>query len=150
MTAQQTTTPADNGVNVEALLNAREALEGAPEAAQFKWRASCEWINGTHSRSTVDGYFGLGAEHTRQQAFTFDADTIALYVDGELVAYDRVSYKPYWRTSTAGRGKSPYRFGLDEDGDLAVFDNSRQMIWSKTLSEDEKKGSFRIEDDGDL
>ena len=41
-----------NGVNVDALLGAREALEKAPEAAQFKWRASCEWLNGTHSRST--------------------------------------------------------------------------------------------------
>ena len=30
----------DNGVNVDALLGAREALEQAPEAAQFKWRAT--------------------------------------------------------------------------------------------------------------
>jgi hypothetical protein len=36
----------DNGVNVDALLGAREALEQAPEAAQFKWRASCEWVTG--------------------------------------------------------------------------------------------------------
>jgi hypothetical protein len=36
----------NNGVNVEALLGAREALEQAPEAAQFKWRASCEWVTG--------------------------------------------------------------------------------------------------------
>ena len=42
----------DNGVNVEALLGAREALTDAPEAAQFTWRASCKWINGTHSQST--------------------------------------------------------------------------------------------------
>jgi len=46
----------DNGVNVEALLGAREALTAAPEAAQFKWRASCEWKNGTHSYSTVEGH----------------------------------------------------------------------------------------------
>ena len=42
----------DNGVNVEALLGAREALTDAPEAAAFKWRATCSWVNGTHSRST--------------------------------------------------------------------------------------------------
>ena len=29
----------DNGVNVEALIGAREALTDAPEAAQFTWRA---------------------------------------------------------------------------------------------------------------
>ena len=40
----QTATPVDNGVNVEALLGAREALSQAPEAAQFKWRAECKWV----------------------------------------------------------------------------------------------------------
>jgi uncharacterized OsmC-like protein len=64
----------DNGVNVEALLGAREALSDAPEAAQFTWRASCEWKKGTHSHSTVEGYFGLGEEHQHKTAFTFDAD----------------------------------------------------------------------------
>jgi uncharacterized OsmC-like protein len=71
----QTQTPAvDNGVNVQALLGAREALEAAPEAAQFKWRATCEWLDGTNNRSTVEGYFGLGAEQERQHSFTIDAD----------------------------------------------------------------------------
>ena len=64
----------DNGVNVEALINAREALTDAPEAAQFKWRATCEWKNGTHSNTTVEGYFGLGEEHKHRTTFDFDAD----------------------------------------------------------------------------
>ena len=64
----------DNGVNVEALLNAREALTDAPEAAQFKWRATCEWKKGTHSNTTVEGYFGLGEEHQHKTTFDFDAD----------------------------------------------------------------------------
>ena len=64
----------DNGVNVEALLGAREALTGAPAGAQFKWRASCEWIGGTHSRSTVRGFYGLGEEQKHKSEFTFDAD----------------------------------------------------------------------------
>jgi uncharacterized OsmC-like protein len=61
-------------VNVQALLEAREALSGAPEAAQFKWKASCEWKNGTHSHSTVDGFFGLGENHSHKTSFEFDAD----------------------------------------------------------------------------
>lgn len=65
---------ADNGVNVEALLGAREAITGAPEAGQFKWRARCDWIEGVHSRSTVDGFFGLGAEQERNATFHVDAD----------------------------------------------------------------------------
>ena len=48
-------TDVKNGVNVAALLDAREALTDAPEAAQFQWRASCEWKNGTHTNSTVEG-----------------------------------------------------------------------------------------------
>src|SRR5262245_7152428 len=44
----------NNGVNVEALISAREALTKAPEGAKFKWRAACEWKNGTHSHSTVE------------------------------------------------------------------------------------------------
>ena len=72
--ADSTTTTVNNGVNVDALLAAREALTNAPEAAQFKWRAACEWKDGTHSHSTVEGFFGLGAEQNRKTTFKFDAD----------------------------------------------------------------------------
>lgn len=64
----------DNGVNVEALLGAREALTDAPEAAKFAWRATCQWQNGTHSHSEVEGYFGLGEEQKHKTTFNFDAD----------------------------------------------------------------------------
>jgi uncharacterized OsmC-like protein len=66
--------PVDNGVNVQALLDARGALSGAPEAAQFTWRASCTWRNGTHSHSTVDGFTGLGAEQHHRATYEFDVD----------------------------------------------------------------------------
>jgi uncharacterized OsmC-like protein len=64
----------DNGVNVEALLGARQALAEAPQAARFKWRASCSWVRGTHSRSTVQSFFGLGAEQSHKTEFTYEAD----------------------------------------------------------------------------
>ena len=67
-------TSVDNGVNVQALLDAKEALTATPEGAKFTWRASCEWKNGTHSHSSVEGYFGLGEEQHHRQEFTFDAD----------------------------------------------------------------------------
>lgn len=69
-----TTNTVDNGVNVGALLGARQALTDAPAAAQFKWRASCSWVRGTHSRSSVQGFFGLGAEHSHKTEFRYDAD----------------------------------------------------------------------------
>jgi uncharacterized OsmC-like protein len=68
------TTTVDNGVNVEALLGARQALTDTPEAAQFKWRATCEWVRGTHSRSSIQSFFGLGTEHSHKTAFRYDAD----------------------------------------------------------------------------
>ena len=63
-----------NGVNVEALLAAREALKDAPEAARFKWRASCKWQNGTHSQTKVQGFHGLGEEQKHKTEFSFEAD----------------------------------------------------------------------------
>ena len=53
-------TTIDNGVNVQALLDAREVLEGAPEAAQFTWRASSKWQTGVHSTTTIQNYYVLG------------------------------------------------------------------------------------------
>ena len=72
MTTQ--TKPAENGVNVTALLGAREALAEAPEAARFKWRATSEWLKGTHSRATVDGFYGLGGEQKHRQSYQFCTD----------------------------------------------------------------------------
>lgn len=71
---EMTTEIVDNGVNVEALLGAREALTEAPQAAQFKWRAECDWVRGTHCQTQINNFFGLGEEHARPKTFTFDAD----------------------------------------------------------------------------
>ncbi|MGD8341014.1 MAG: OsmC family protein [Gammaproteobacteria bacterium] len=72
-------TAVDNGINLEALLGAREALSDAPEAAQFQWRASCDWVNGTHSRSTVERFFGLGEEQNHRKKFVYDTDHPAVF-----------------------------------------------------------------------
>jgi uncharacterized OsmC-like protein len=77
MSTQERT--ANNGVNVEALLGAREALTATPEAGQFTWRASCEWKHGTHSHSTISSFFGLGAEQSHRTVFNFDADHPELF-----------------------------------------------------------------------
>jgi len=69
-----TDTPVNNGVNVQALLDARNALVDAPEAAQFTWKASTEWKGGTHSHSVVEEFFGLGDDQAHRTIFTFDAD----------------------------------------------------------------------------
>ena len=67
-------TTVNNGVNVQALLDAREALKGAPEAAKFTWRASCKWQNGTHSKTKVQSFFGLGQEQQHKTETSCEAD----------------------------------------------------------------------------
>ena len=69
-----TETPVNNGVNVAALLGAREVLAATPEAAKFQWRATCEWQNGTHSNSLVEGFFGFGEEQHHRTRYSFDVD----------------------------------------------------------------------------
>lgn len=69
-----TESAADNGVNTQALLDARNALTENYDAAEFVWRVSNTWVRGTHSDSTVEGYFGLGEEHTHRNADTYTLD----------------------------------------------------------------------------
>jgi len=76
----------NNGVNVEALLAAREALKNAPEAAKFTWRASCKWQNGTHALSTVQGFHGLGEEHKHKTEFSFETDHPEVFASEDLGA----------------------------------------------------------------
>ena len=73
-----------NGVNVEALLAAREVLRGAPQAAKFTWRASCKWQNGTHSRTKIQGFHGLGEEQKHKTEFSFEADHPEIFASEDL------------------------------------------------------------------
>ena len=74
-----TATPVDNGVNVEFLLSARDMLAAQPEGANFKWRVTNKWVNGTHSQSSVKGFFGLGEEQSHRSEFRYDGDHPELF-----------------------------------------------------------------------
>lgn len=63
-----------NGVDTPALFATIDAVKGQPELGAFEFRARNRWISGTHSRSSIDGYFGAGAEHRRAAAFGADSD----------------------------------------------------------------------------
>ena len=75
---------ADNGVNTQALLDARNALVDAPEAADFTWRATNEWLRGTHSKTTIEQYSGLGAEHDHKSSFSYEADHPEVFASEDL------------------------------------------------------------------
>ena len=76
----------DNGVNVEALLGARQAISEMPAAGQFTWRATCEWQAGVHSRTTLEGFFGLGEEQERGATFAIEADHPTQFAAGNAGA----------------------------------------------------------------
>ena len=82
MTSTQTR-PALNGVDVPTLFATLDAVKGQPEMAQFQFRARNEWINGTHNRTTIQGFHGACQEDTsRTQPFSYDADHPAVLVGG--------------------------------------------------------------------
>ena len=74
MTSTQTRA-ARNGVDVPTLFATLDAVRAQPEIAQFQFRAKNEWINGTHNRSTIQGFYGAGQEDaTRADPFVVDSD----------------------------------------------------------------------------
>jgi uncharacterized OsmC-like protein len=84
MTTTDTTAEAHdsmrNGVDTATLFATLDAVKQAPQAARFQFRAHNQWLSGTHNRSTITDYFGVGEERTHQRTFTFDADHPAVLV----------------------------------------------------------------------
>jgi uncharacterized OsmC-like protein len=69
-----------NGVDVPTLFATLDAVKAQPEAARFQFRATNQWISGTHNRSTIQGFYGVGQEMSHERAFTYDADHPAVLV----------------------------------------------------------------------
>ena len=64
-----------NGVNVDQLVGTVNAIKENPGLARFTFRASNEWAGGGHSRTTVQSFYGAGAEDTSRAApFVIEGD----------------------------------------------------------------------------
>ncbi|MBW3603627.1 MAG: OsmC family protein [Actinobacteria bacterium] len=63
-----------NGVDVPTLFATIDAVKAQPEAARFQFRAVNRWISGTHSRTTIHGFFGVGQQLQHKAEHTYDAD----------------------------------------------------------------------------
>jgi uncharacterized OsmC-like protein len=79
-TAAQASGSTRNGVDTATLFATLDAVKQAPEAAKFQFRAHNQWISGTHNRSTIADYFGVGEERSHERTFVFDADHPAVLV----------------------------------------------------------------------
>jgi uncharacterized OsmC-like protein len=69
-----------NGVDTATLFATLDAVKTAPAAAQFQFRADNQWVDGTHSRSTIADFFGVGEERSHEHDWVFDADHPAVLV----------------------------------------------------------------------
>jgi uncharacterized OsmC-like protein len=72
--------PIRNGVDTATLFATLDAVKQAPEAAKFQFRAHNQWQSGTHNRSTIADFFGVGEERSHERTFVFDADHPAVLV----------------------------------------------------------------------
>lgn len=64
-----------NGVDVQGLGDIIEKLRADPSLARFRFRVTNRWGEGGHSQTTIDGYYGAGAEQTSEQRpFELEAD----------------------------------------------------------------------------
>ena len=63
-----------NGVDVPTLFATINAVRETPALANFQFRASNQWIRGTHSRTKIEGFSGAGAEHEQTGDFQYDGD----------------------------------------------------------------------------
>jgi uncharacterized OsmC-like protein len=70
-----------NGVDVPTLFGTLDAVRAHPDLAAFQFRATNEWVSGTHNRTTIQGFYGAGQEDaTRTAPFVYDADHPAVLV----------------------------------------------------------------------
>ncbi|MGB8217172.1 MAG: OsmC family protein [Candidatus Methanoperedens sp.] len=64
-----------NGVNVDQLVATINAIKGNPGIARFQFKSNTEWVNGGHSRTKIQGFFGAGAEDaSRNKPYIVEGD----------------------------------------------------------------------------
>ena len=73
-----------HGVDTPNLLATIGVVAKQPELAKFQFRASNRWISGTHSRSSMKGFFGAGGEHEHFNDTMADADHPAVLCGADM------------------------------------------------------------------
>lgn len=143
-----------NGVDVPTLFATLDAVKGQPEIAKFQFRAKSKWISGTHSQSTLNGYFGAGQEHTRAKDFTYEADHPPVLVGGDN-APTPVEFLLHALAAclTAGIGNIASARGIDLEEVEATVEGNIDLLGLLGLDDSVRNGyegirvSFRIKGD---
>lgn len=135
-----------NGIDTEQVANLATKISEDEAFGKFKWRAKNQWINGSRSRTFIQGYFaGSEEKSSRKQALTVDADQPD-FLAGHNTAPNSVEHLLHALTSclntTLVYHASVQGIALDEvivkaEGDM----NARGFFG---ISDDVKKGYERI------
>jgi uncharacterized OsmC-like protein len=73
-----------NGVDTEQMYGTLDLIREQPDLARFQFRVANRWIDGAHNRSTIQGFYGAGAEDTsRAEAFELDAGEPAVLLGAD-------------------------------------------------------------------
>jgi uncharacterized OsmC-like protein len=67
-----------NGVNLDTLKGTVNAIQEDPGLGICRFRATNQWVDGAHNRSTVTGFYGARQEITHKQTFHMVADEPAI------------------------------------------------------------------------
>ncbi len=64
-----------NGINVDQLMHTVETIKEQPDIAKFQFRANTQWLEGGHSRTKIQSFFGAGKEDdSRKKPFVLESD----------------------------------------------------------------------------
>lgn len=75
---------APNRVNLTQLAETIDAIKADPTLATFRFRATNTWLDGGHSRTAIQGFWGAGREDdSREQAFRLDGDEPPVLLGGD-------------------------------------------------------------------
>ena len=152
-----TTLPArPNGVDTATLFATLDAVRAQPGLATFQFRATTEWVSGTHNTTTIHGFHGAGGEQTHQRAFTIEADHPAVLV-GEDHAPTPAEHllQALGACLMSGLANIAAARGIDLDGVTAHVEGDIDLLGIFGLDDSVRNGfsgitvTFEVAGDGD-
>jgi uncharacterized OsmC-like protein len=103
-------------------------IKGNPDVAKFKFRASNNWITGTHNRATVKDFYGALQEDDSRKPAVFEIDEPPVLLGNNLgsnpVEYLLVALSGCLTTSLVAHASASVYFKIDAD----VSDDKKEEL----------------------
>lgn len=80
-----------NGINVDQLLSTIDQIKKNPDIADFTFRTTNKWVEGTHNRATVKDFYGALQEDATREPLVFEIDEPPV-LGGKNVGANPVEY----------------------------------------------------------